>query len=335
MLNPQVTAILPCFNHEQYLEERIRSVLSQTHPVSQIIFLDDASTDSSVDRARVLLSNSSAEVIFDVNAENSGSPFVQWNRGVALAKHPLIWIAETDDSCMHNILERLYTSIIDNQSVLSFTQSRYISSDGRDLGSASITTSVHWPQAFLNDFVMEGLAFNSKFMSIRNSIPNASAVLFSKQAYLASGGANPSLRLCGDWDLWSRLSSFGTVSFVSDELNYFRCHSLTTRSFPNVPLLAAESLACRLNIFLTFHPSATSTINPLYCLRHIRGRSSDHFFSIVYQIRLFKLLQTAYYYHRISDHPHITPLSWIIIFFILVFHYMSNTSASTIPSRVD
>ncbi len=41
----RISVVLPCFNHSQYLTERINSVLAQTRPVDEIIFLDDAYTD--------------------------------------------------------------------------------------------------------------------------------------------------------------------------------------------------------------------------------------------------------------------------------------------------
>ena len=54
----RVSVIFPNFNHERYLRERIGSVLGQTLPPAEIIFLDDCSSDGSVDLARELLSKS-------------------------------------------------------------------------------------------------------------------------------------------------------------------------------------------------------------------------------------------------------------------------------------
>ena len=90
---PKISAILPCFNHAKFLEERIQSILAQSHPVDQIVFLDDASTDGSVDIARKLLKEFNGQVDYFLRHTNSGSPFVQWNEGVRQAKHDLIWIA--------------------------------------------------------------------------------------------------------------------------------------------------------------------------------------------------------------------------------------------------
>ena len=126
---PKITAILPCFNHAQFLEERIQSILAQTHPVDQIVFLDDASTDGSTDIAKRLLKNFNGEVVFSIRCTNSGSPFVKWNQGVRFAKHDLIWIAETDDSCDIRLIEILYSAILNSKAVIGYAKSKYIDED--------------------------------------------------------------------------------------------------------------------------------------------------------------------------------------------------------------
>jgi hypothetical protein len=61
-------------------------------------------------------------------------------------------------------------------------------------------------------------------------MPNASAVIFRRNAFLDVGGADESLRIAGDWDLWYRILGVGKVGFVAKPLNRFRTHGATTRS---------------------------------------------------------------------------------------------------------
>ncbi len=42
-----VTVLIPCYNHEQYIEQAITSVLSQDYQPIELIVIDDGSTDSS------------------------------------------------------------------------------------------------------------------------------------------------------------------------------------------------------------------------------------------------------------------------------------------------
>ena len=245
MPNSKVTAVLPCYNHEPYLRQRINSILAQTHPVDEIIFLDDASTDQSLSVARQLLAQSDVRTIFCPNASNSCSPFAQWNKGIELASNDLIWIAESDDSCSPSLIEVLYSRLSSDQSVLSFSQSLLIDSNDRQISSVRDYYMIHWPSVFDHDFCMDGQLFIKAYMSRLNAVPNASAVLFRRDAFLRAGKANPRMRFCGDWDAWVRLAGQGRVSFVAQELNFFRCHSQTTRAETPGTQQASEQLYCR------------------------------------------------------------------------------------------
>ena len=315
----KITAILPCFNHAQFLEERIQSVLGQTHPVDQIVFLDDASTDGSADLAKKLLARFPGEVDYRINTINSGSPFAQWNAGVSLAKHELIWIAETDDSCDYRLIERLYAALVNSGAVLGFAQSRYISDDGRDLGSALSCTDGLWLNAFRHSFSMDGAQFR-RYMVGLNAIPNASAVLFRKSAYLSAGGANPAMRFCGDWDAWIRICSKGRVEFVSDQLNYFRCHASTSRAAGYTPKAAAEYFACRLSAYSRDSNPGSSTLSAIDVIKgFIVPGGQWQWIQVVRSLSLDCLTEAKGCYQKLSFFPIISNGAWIMLRILYFF----------------
>ncbi|WP_179319489.1 glycosyltransferase family 2 protein [Winogradskyella helgolandensis] len=99
-----VSVILPNYNHEAFLQERLDSIFNQTYQNYEVIILDDCSTDNSLkilDRYKYHTKVSH----FIVNTTNSGSPFKQWKKGLDLAQGDYIWIAESDDFCDFNFLE--------------------------------------------------------------------------------------------------------------------------------------------------------------------------------------------------------------------------------------
>ena len=97
MAAPLVSVVIPNFNHAAFLRERIRSVLGQTVADLEVILLDDASTDDSVLVMRAFTSDTRVTHVV-VNEVNSGSPFHQWRKGMALARGTWVWIAESYDS---------------------------------------------------------------------------------------------------------------------------------------------------------------------------------------------------------------------------------------------
>ena len=80
---PLVSVIIPNYNHAQYLEQRLDSVFNQTYQNFEVIFLDDCSTDNSLEVIEKYKGNPHLSRIV-VNETNSGSPFKQWDKGIGL-----------------------------------------------------------------------------------------------------------------------------------------------------------------------------------------------------------------------------------------------------------
>lgn len=100
---PLVSVICLCYNHERFVEEAIRSVLNQTHKNIQLIVVDDASTDNSVNVIRSLVGSNPA-VNFLALSENLGN-CKAFNRGLALAKGSFIIDLAADDVLLPNRVE--------------------------------------------------------------------------------------------------------------------------------------------------------------------------------------------------------------------------------------
>ena len=219
-----VSVIVPSYNHAQYLEERIESILQQTYTEFELILLDDLSPDHSAEILNKYKNHPKVSHCI-INDKNSGSTFHQWNKGMSLAKGELIWIAESDDVADATFLEKLVTHFIQNPNlVLAYSQSHRMNAQGEVTGSWKDFTDDVDPILFANDFEMSGLEYINRFLNRQNTVPNASGVLFKKQTFLDVGGANPSLRFIGDWEIWAKIISQGDLFYTAECLNYFRYH---------------------------------------------------------------------------------------------------------------
>src|SRR5262245_59558828 len=47
-----VSVVIPCYNGSAFLRETLRSALTQTHPVLEVLVVDDGSTDNSAEVAQ-------------------------------------------------------------------------------------------------------------------------------------------------------------------------------------------------------------------------------------------------------------------------------------------
>jgi glycosyltransferase involved in cell wall biosynthesis len=223
---PLISVIVPNYNHENYLRQRLDSIFNQTYQNFEVILLDDCSTDES----RSILTEYSinpkvTHCVF--NTKNSGNTFKQWLKGIDLALGDFIWIAESDDYCDNDFLEKVSTPLLnDNQIALSYCQSNKVNNNSNKIGNWIEHTNSLDVVNFKNDFIIEGNLFIEKCLIFINVIPNASAVLLRKNNLWISKDLvlNTNLKTCGDWIIYFAQIIDYKVAYVADSLNNFRYH---------------------------------------------------------------------------------------------------------------
>lgn len=124
-----VSIILPNYNHEHYLEERLKSIFNQSLQNFEVIILDDCSTDGSISILEKYKNHPKVSH-FIVNNENTGSPFKQWKKGLEFAKGEYIWIAESDDYCELNFLESQLEHINKNDLDIAVADTKTVNNNG-------------------------------------------------------------------------------------------------------------------------------------------------------------------------------------------------------------
>jgi len=264
-MNPIVSIIVPNFNHEAFLEQRLESVFNQTYQNFEVILLDDCSTDNSKEILSKYAKNPKvSHCIF--NETNSGNTFIQWNKGIALAKGEFIWIAESDDFCELNFLEVLIQPMLQNNKVvLSYCQSNRVNEKGSVTGNWLDHTNDLDTELFLSDFIMKGNEFIERFLIYKNVIPNASALVFRKDEVLNKIGSlntNSTLKYCGDWLFYFQLAANKEISYHAKLLNNFRYHSgsVIANATRNENLAAIKKIELNArNEIMTFLKSKNST----------------------------------------------------------------------------
>jgi hypothetical protein len=241
---PTVSVIVPNYNHAPFLRQRIDTILAQTYGDFELILLDDCSTDDS----RNILNEYSYDfrvTHLEFNDKNSGSTFKQWNKGVRLARGKYVWIAESDDYADRNFLETLIARLeATPDAALCYCRSYAVSPDGTVTGLLDSYLRHLNAQRWANDFAADGPTECRKYLTHCNTVQSASSVVFLRDAYWRSEGADETLTLCGDWKMWVSMAvSGGTICHVGQPLSYCRTHAenVSTRSLRN-GVWAAESL---------------------------------------------------------------------------------------------
>ena len=215
---PTVSIIIPNYNHAPFLAQRFQSVLDQTYSDYEIIILDDCSSDNSreiieqyQDEPKV------AHVVF--NDTNSGSPFIQWNKGVKLARGKYIWIAESDDLADRSFLARAVETLETNPDVgIVKTLTMMIDQNNKPLEIWEYQKERNWSESFIIDGREDCLLQ----MKYRTSFPNASGIIFRKDIYINAGYACESFKYSGDWMTWVKMLESCRLAHIAMPLNFMR-----------------------------------------------------------------------------------------------------------------
>ena len=140
---PKVSVIIPFNNVENYIEECLNSVLSQTLDDIEVILINDASTDRTLEIVEWYLQKDSRIKLININ-ERKGQGFAR-NRGIEIATGEYIGFVDSDDFIESDMFECLYNSAKTNNTDISMCQVReyddinenYITSDYYSLACLS------------------------------------------------------------------------------------------------------------------------------------------------------------------------------------------------------
>lgn len=112
-----VSIVMPNYNSEKYVEETIKSVLAQTYKNWELLFVDDCSTDKSLE---IVQSFCDERIRIFQNDSNSGAAI---SRNYALCEAKGRWIAflDSDDLWVPEKLERQIAFMENSGIVFSYT----------------------------------------------------------------------------------------------------------------------------------------------------------------------------------------------------------------------
>ena len=244
----KVSVVIPNYNYENYIEERIDSVINQTYPIYELIILDDASKDNSVNvikkkLAKIEKNYPNIKTKLIVNKENCGSVFEQWQKAFTESTGDYVWIAEADDSCHPEFLEQVMEPFSDEEVILSYAESMrinennvVINDDCRDW--MVVVSHDRWDKSYIKD----GSDEIKESLCICNTIPNVSAVVFKKSNQVEMIENCKKFKISGDWYLYYQILQTGKISYCAKSLNYFRKHSNSTSTVAKKDLELEELL---------------------------------------------------------------------------------------------
>src|SRR5258708_29809920 len=101
---PTLSVVVPNYNHAQHLPTSLPAILNQSFKPIEVIVLDDASTDNSVEVIRRFEAEN--PLVRLVKNEKNLGVMPNLNKGVQLAKGDYVFIGSADDEIIPGLFEK-------------------------------------------------------------------------------------------------------------------------------------------------------------------------------------------------------------------------------------
>ncbi len=196
---------MACYNAERYVAEAVQSALSQTWPDTEVVVVDDGSTDHSLEvlarfgnRIRVI-------------AQHNEGPYPARNRGAAAATGEFLAFLDADDWWEPTCLARLHAALV------QAPDAAVAYCGWQNVGVAGGRGKPYVPPDYEAEDKLEHLLSAAAPWPIH-------AALIRRAVFDDIGGFDTSLRTCMDYDLWLRAAATRRVVRVPEVLAFYRFH---------------------------------------------------------------------------------------------------------------
>jgi glycosyltransferase involved in cell wall biosynthesis len=230
-MNPRVSICIPTLNGAKYLEECVRSAVSQTFEDLEILIVDDYSTDDTIEIARTFKDRR----IRILQNERTLGLAENWNEAIRNARGDFIKFLFQDDWLYPHCVEAMHRMFSAHPELgLVFARRKVLVEDDA-------------PPEFVRTFLASCSEQHLRVGKVRavNQGRSLFAQHLSKELYLSCVGEPPSTLIrrevfervglfntriyqVPDTEMWLRIMFFYDVGFLDEKLGAFRLHGRST-----------------------------------------------------------------------------------------------------------
>lgn len=232
-----VSIVVASYNHAEFLEQRMESLIEQTYQDIEILVIDDCSSDDSVE---VLAKYQSHPKVNLIVRETNGGWVTVSNQGIEMSSGEFVIFANCDDSCDLNMVQRLVDAMERYPTAgISFCRSLFVNEEDQVIGNDFDTRERSFRRRCASDTLLKKEEM-SRFLLHSCVIPNLSAALFRKECFVFVGNLSSFYRVCCDWDLFFRVVTEYDVAYIAAPLNRFRQHNTSIVNITNKRVIHEE-----------------------------------------------------------------------------------------------
>jgi glycosyltransferase involved in cell wall biosynthesis len=182
-----VSVVMPAFNNADTVGRALASIAAQTLPPTEVIVVDDGSTDSTAEVVRAMVPHMNGVRLRLFRQANQGAGAAR-NRAVAAAKGTWLAFLDADDAWLPAKIERSMAVLAAGDLVMCSHNLFNLSPEGETLNDSR----ARW---------LKDPADPYRTLFLRGFI-SSSTVVVRRDAVLAVGGFDSGLRSAQDYELW-------------------------------------------------------------------------------------------------------------------------------------
>ena len=209
-----VSICIPMYNSEKTIGKTIASILAQTYTNFELIIVDNASTDKSVDIVKTFDDPRLSLIEYHIHLPHAE---LNWDRCFYHVKGEYVAIFHADDIYLPNILSRQIETFQNNPAVVGvFTQGNIINE--RD----EIISEFNLPGCIESERPYTYAELLPLFLEHADFLPTPSAMLKREVYTNCSPFRYDEFKSASDLDIWLRASTFGPLVILNEKLFNYR-----------------------------------------------------------------------------------------------------------------
>lgn len=201
----KVSVVIPTYNYARFIGEAIESILVQTHPISDIVVVDDGSTDET----QQVVAKFGSKIRY-IKKENGGVCSAR-NVGIENSTGDFIAFFDADDISHPTKIEKQLAKFAEDAEVgLVHCGIRELDADGNIIQ--------------LNQNGKEGWVADEMLLLKPTIIGPGGTIMVRREVIAAVGAFDEQIEIYEDWEFCYRIARKYKIGFVNEALIDYRLH---------------------------------------------------------------------------------------------------------------
>lgn len=211
-IKPLVSIIIPCYNHADFVQQSIQSIIDQDYENIELIIIDDGSSDNSVENVKKIIPDCIKRFVrFEFRFRENKGLCATLNEAIDWCQGEYVSPFASDDIAMSDKIKFLVNKIKGSNFSAVF-------------GVVEILGSKADRNKNKNSFIIH----NFKDLLFGIDLPSAPAALIDLKKIKMVGGYKESLPI-EDWYMWLKLTQQGdTLATFHQVVAFYRRHDSNT-----------------------------------------------------------------------------------------------------------